>query len=99
MRKALEEGDLVNLMSCSKVREGLQVRVHSNPLILPIWLELVSFNVMETANSRYPEYSNFLLFEIPPILFIYENQIQVIPCREFLIDISERRRQFEPTQE
>jgi hypothetical protein len=42
-------------------------------------------------NSRDSKHCNLLLLEIPPV--------QVISRRELLVDIPERRRQFESTQE
>jgi hypothetical protein len=50
-------------------------------------------------DSRNSKHCNLLLLEIPPILLIYQYQIQIIPCREFLVDIPEGRCQFESTQE
>jgi len=48
---------------------------------------------------RNSEDSNFLLFEITPILFIDENQIEVVPCAKFFIDVPECRCQIETTKE
>lgn len=42
---------------------------------------------------------NLLLLEIPPALLIYQNQIQVIPRAELLVDVSEGRCEFKATQE
>lgn len=45
------------------------------------------------------ERRTYLLLEVTPILFINEDQIQVIASAEFLIHVSERWRQIKATKE
>lgn len=51
------------------------------------------------SDSRDTIDSDFLLFEIPPILLVDEYQVEVIPRAELLVDVSERWGEFEPAQE
>lgn len=44
----------------------------------------------------YPENCNFLLLEIPAVLFIDEYQVKVVPSAEPLVDIPESGREVEP---
>jgi hypothetical protein len=46
-----------------------------------------------------PEDRNLATLEIPPVLFIHQHQVQVIPRREFLIDVPEGGREFESAEE
>lgn len=48
---------------------------------------------------RNPEDRDLLLLKVSPILLINQDEIQVIPCAELLVDIPERRCQFESSQE
>ena len=49
-------------------------------------------------DSRDPKNRNLLLLKISPVLLINQNQIQIIPSRKLLVDIPERRREFESSQ-
>ena len=42
---------------------------------------------------------NLLLLKVPPVLLVYENQVEVVPHGEFLVDVSECRRQLEASEE
>lgn len=47
----------------------------------------------------YSEDGDLLLLEVSPVLFIYEDEIEVVACAELFIDVSECRRQFEASEE
>ena len=40
-----------------------------------------------------------LLFEVPPVLLVYQNQVDIVTNRELLVDVSHGGRQLIPTQE
>jgi len=40
-----------------------------------------------------------LLLEIPPVLLVYEDEVEIVPDAEFLVDIAERRCQVKATKE
>jgi hypothetical protein len=65
--------------------------------VLPI--SSIQSSIYEQEDSRNSKHCNLLLLEIPPILLIYQYQIQIIPRRELLINIPEGRCQFESPQE
>lgn len=48
---------------------------------------------------RYPEDRDFLLLEISPILFVNQDEIEVVANAEFLVNLSERWGEVEATQE
>ena len=39
------------------------------------------------------------LLEVPPGVLVYQHQAQVVPRRELLVDVAERRRQVEAAEE
>lgn len=47
----------------------------------------------------YSEYSNLLLFEIPSVLLVDENKIEIVSDAKFLINVAEGRCQVETTKE
>lgn len=67
------------------------------PLILPD-RQLNRATAGRHDDSRNPKHCNFLLFEIPPVLLIDQNQVQVISRAKLLVDVSKCRCQFESAQ-
>lgn len=77
--------------------------------------EAISFRVCDCVTKKRSAYrsvrgrvtvilcdsldGNLLLLEIPPILFINEDQIQIVPCREALCYVSECGREIEASEE
>lgn len=53
----------------------------------------------EPTNLRYTEDSDLLLLEISPVLLIYQHQVQIVPCAELLVHITECWRKLESTKE
>ena len=41
----------------------------------------------------------YLLLEVPPVLLVDENEVEVVSRAELLVDVSERRREVEAAQE
>jgi hypothetical protein len=46
----------------------------------------------------YPEHRNLLLLKVPSVFLVYEDEVQVVPDAELLIDIAEGRCQVEATK-
>lgn len=67
------------------------------PLILPD-CQLNSPTAGQQDDSRNPKHCNLLLFEIPPVLLVDQNQVQVISRAKLLVDVSKCRCQFESAQ-
>ena len=53
----------------------------------------------ERTHLWYPENSNLLLLEVPSVLFVYEDEVEVISRAELLVHITERRREVEAAKE
>ena len=57
------------------------------------------WTVSGIANLWYPEDGDFLLFEVASVLLVDEDEVQVVPRAELLVDITERRREVESAEE
>ena len=61
---------------------------------------MISCIVGQVSNKRRVQAKTTdLLLEVPPVLFIDEDEVQVIPHAELLVHLAERRRELEAAQE
>ena len=53
----------------------------------------------ERTHLWYPENSNLLLLEVPPVLLVDEDEVEVISRAELLVHVAERRCEVKPAEE
>ena len=71
---------------------GSSERAQSRSRGIPCKLAVLFRVILDSVNS------NFLLLKVPPILFIDQDQVKVVPGTELLVYVSVCGCQFEPTQ-
>ena len=53
----------------------------------------------EKEERKKKERRGHLLLEIPPLLLVHQNQVDIVTNREFLVDVPHGGREVVPTQE